>query len=74
MKYLYPIVIGTVAGTVMAILFVLFQSKRICPQCGKELPKFRIPMRNLKQFLLGGWICSNCGCKIDSRGKQINKA
>ncbi len=62
--------IGVIAIVIVCI--ALFQPNIICPNCKKTQPKFRIP-KNLKQTLWGGWICSNCGCEINRKGKQINK-
>lgn len=42
-----------------------------CPDCGDEQPVFRIP-EDVYQFLWGGWICKNCGCKMDKYGKNVD--
>jgi hypothetical protein len=39
-------------------------SEEICPECGKPLPRVRIP-KNARQFWWGGWTCGNCGKEFD---------
>jgi hypothetical protein len=48
-----------------------------CPECGKALPKFRIP-KTIKQalwsgVLWGGGVCPNCGTEIDRKGRKVSK-
>jgi hypothetical protein len=42
-----------------------------CPDCGRQMPRFRIP-RSLHQGLWGGWTCGACGCEIDKWGARID--
>jgi hypothetical protein len=44
----------------------------VCPNCQVELPATRKPA-NLRQFLWGGWTCSNCGRECDKWGQSINQ-
>lgn len=41
-----------------------------CPNCGRVMPAIRKP-QSLRQFLWGGWTCSDCGCQMDKWGKPI---
>ena len=41
-----------------------------CPECGKPLPRVRIP-RNSRQFCWGGWTCEHCGMEFDKWLKPI---
>ena len=43
-----------------------------CPRCGTLAPLFRKPT-SLKQMLWGGWTCTNCGCEMDTWGREIPK-
>lgn len=68
------VVIITVAVT-MAIMFVLAAKMRSdvnerggCLECGLPVPMFRRPS-SFRQFLWGGWTCSNCGTEMDRQGR-----
>ena len=39
-----------------------------CSNCGHVQPIIRLP-QNLRQLLLGGWTCENCGSELDSSGR-----
>ena len=41
-----------------------------CSRCGTEMPMFRKPS-SMKQGLLGGYNCRNCGAELDARGNEI---
>lgn len=41
-----------------------------CPVCHEQLPVVRTP-RSLKQLLLGGWDCQNCGTRLDRHGRVV---
>jgi len=41
-----------------------------CSNCETELNYFRFP-KNVKQFLWGGYSCSNCKCELDKFGNKI---
>ncbi len=41
-----------------------------CFKCGATAPIVRKPA-NLKQFLWGGWTCTNCGSEMDKWGKEV---
>jgi hypothetical protein len=41
-----------------------------CSRCGTEMPMFRKPS-SLRQGLLGGYNCRNCGALLDARGNEI---
>ena len=62
---------GGVAGGLGVLLLALLGPKRVCPDCGDALPKFRRP-RNWRQRLWGGWTCPNCGCEVDRKGKKVS--
>jgi len=48
-------------------------SEVTCPECGKPLPKLRIP-KNWRQFWWGGWSCESCGKEFDKWLKPIDQA
>ena len=39
-----------------------------CPECNESLGDQRPGKRTFKQFLWGGWTCSQCGCDVDRHG------
>ncbi|SRR6266498_1550095 len=41
-----------------------------CPRCGSPLPRFRIPT-SVPQLMYGGSTCKQCGCEVDSTGREI---
>ncbi len=43
-----------------------------CPECGHILPAVRTP-KNLRQFIWGGWTCSECGAEVTKLGKRLLK-
>lgn len=43
-----------------------------CSQCGFVQNYFRFP-KNWRQFLWGGYTCTNCGSEIDKFGNLIKK-
>jgi predicted RNA-binding Zn-ribbon protein involved in translation (DUF1610 family) len=43
-----------------------------CPTCGTRQPAVRTPI-SLRQTLLGGWTCANCGTEIDRHGKALER-
>ena len=61
----------------MVFMWALLRPPINCPECGKALPKFRIP-KTIKQALWGGalWgggVCPNCGTEIDRKGRRVSK-
>ena len=42
-----------------------------CPTCATQQPVWRKPT-SLRQTLLDGWTCTNCGTEMDRNGKAIN--
>jgi len=44
-----------------------------CPDCGQPQPGLRRP-NSLRQTLVGGWSCVNCGCEMDKSGQKIEAA
>lgn len=41
-----------------------------CPKCNTEQPKIRKP-KGWNEILWGGYTCSNCDCKMDKYGEEI---
>ncbi len=41
-----------------------------CAECGAKLPRVRTP-RSLRQAMLGGGTCPNCGIELDRKGRAI---
>lgn len=45
-------------------------NRPICPRCGTPKPRLRIRKPTLREWILGGWTCSNCGCHADKYGRE----
>lgn len=43
-----------------------------CPRCATQQPTWRRPT-SLRQTLLGGWTCANCGTEMDRNGQAITR-
>lgn len=52
------------------IILGVISPVKICPECGRPLPKIRLP-KGKRQAVWGGWTCPNCGCEIDRDGRKI---
>jgi hypothetical protein len=64
--------IGLIAGLIAVagvLLYSVLQPQRYCPDCGTPLPKFG--QKYARPGWWGGWICPNCRCEIDRRGKSV---
>ena len=68
--YITDLVISRILGLLFVILVTLLPKRTACPECKMVMPRVRIPI-NLHQLLWGGWICPNCGCKMDRKGKML---
>lgn len=57
-------------STVFVVFFLLTMRRFSpgCPSCGQQLPTFRKP-KSLRQLLVGGWTCEECGADVNARGK-----
>ena len=60
-------IVGGPAGLVGVVLFTLLRPRRHCTECNAPLPKFRNNWKPLKCI----WVCPECGCRIDVKGKKI---
>jgi len=57
-------------ASMFVVVFVLMATQqRACPRCQALLPKMRKP-KSMRQMLFGGWTCSECGCEVNSMGRQ----
>lgn len=63
--------IRDIVGCGLGVLFIisLFYYQFIrptpqCPNCGNDLPKYRVP-RRWKEVFWGGWTCSRCKSRVD---------
>ena len=63
---------GTIGIFVVLLCLILLQPQRVCPDCGKLLPKFRRP-KSAREMWKGGWTCPNCGCEVDRKGRKVKK-
>ena len=56
-----------------AWLFVFGMGRnKVCPDCNKPLPRIQSPFTKTKrQWIEGGFICSNCGCEADVNGTKV---
>src|SRR5262245_42396 len=69
------VVVTVVVATVMPLLLIWIVRRMgypigeaiHCSRCGAEMPMFRKPS-SMKQGLLGGYNCRNCGAELDARG------
>ena len=41
-----------------------------CPNCDAIMPSWRRP-RSIREAMLAGWTCHQCGCAMDRQGKRI---
>ncbi len=54
-----------------AFLFLLGRGKT-CPACHRPMPTLQSPFtKTRRQWLVGGYRCSNCGCETDLKGRQV---
>ena len=52
--------------------WLFMRPRKACPDCGKLLPLFQSPFTKTKrQWLVGGYICQNCGCEADIDGNKV---
>jgi hypothetical protein len=71
MQVIRGLLSGIGAGAAI-LTWALLRPPINCPECGKALPKFRIP-KTIKQALWGGRLCPNCGTEIDRKGRKVSK-
>jgi hypothetical protein len=58
--------------TVFFAWFFIGRARRSCPNCGRSLPRTVSPFRKTRrQWLEGGWVCSHCGCEVNSAGEEV---
>jgi len=55
---------------VVFLITPLIRPSKVCPDCKKKLPKYRMP-NSLKQAAFGGMVCPYCGCEMNGKGKKI---
>lgn len=66
------VLVGIVVLIVLVGVFLYNAFKpRHCSKCHAEMPVVRMP-KNMRQALWGGWTCSNCGCELDRKGREIS--
>jgi hypothetical protein len=61
--------IAVVPPLFLVLLGLAYLFPKRCPDCGTSLPKMRIPS-STRQALWGGWMCPDCGCEVDRRGRK----
>jgi hypothetical protein len=65
--------IGALCGGVVAIYtWRDGQLQRYCPECTTPLPRSG-GSQTKRQGGRAGWICANCGCESDRRGRLVNR-
>jgi hypothetical protein len=53
-------------------IFLFARPRRDCPDCGKRLSPVQSPFtKTRRQWVEGGYLCSNCGCETDLAGKKV---
>lgn len=57
-----------------AWLFLFGMGRRkACPDCNKPLPRIQSPFtKTTRQWIEGGYLCSNCGCEADIAGTKVH--
>ena len=75
---LFLIVIGACVGAfVISVLLGIAKGFRVhlnridCPVCGKRVP-FASRPTSVRQALLGGWTCRECGAELDEMGVDMS--
>ena len=63
-------VVGGLAGGAAVLVWGLLQKRRVCPGCGRPLPRVRRP-GNARQAVWGGWTCDACGTECDRHGRPV---
>jgi hypothetical protein len=61
-----------IGGILFCLVFtciIVFSRPPTCENCGQTLPKVRTTFPNLRQALLGGGVCPNCGTEVDRKGR-----
>jgi hypothetical protein len=54
------------------LLFFGRGARKACPDCNQPLPLFQSPFTKTKrQWFEGGYVCPNCGCETDIRGRKV---
>ena len=73
------VMVGSITATIAIVMMMAVAArKRVnekggCPTCGMPVPTLRNPT-SLRQAILGGWTCSECGTEMDRFGNEILKA
>lgn len=53
-------------------LWLFWPRHRNCPRCGEGLSIFQSPFKKTnRQWLEGGFLCSNCGCESTWEGRPV---
>jgi len=68
--YIIPGLVSGLIGGGIAALVIALSARKSCPRCSAPLPKFRLPA-NLRQALLGGWVCGSCGARVGRDGEVV---
>lgn len=46
------------------------RQRAVCARGGTPQPWLRIRKPSLREWILGGWTCSNCGARLDKFGNE----
>lgn len=61
-----------IGGILFCLVFtciIVFSRPPKCENCGQTIPKVRTTFPSLRQALLGGGVCPNCGTEVDRKGR-----
>jgi hypothetical protein len=54
------------------LFFVVLVRRKACPDCNEPLSPIQSPFtKTWRQWVEGGYVCQNCGCKVDIAGTKV---
>lgn len=65
------VILTIVVCAALAFLVSLTNAAMWCPQCGRQLPRYRLP-DSFRHAVRGGWTC-RCGARIESSGRLLTR-
>ncbi len=67
-------ILQVVGFTVLALVLVnAFWPRADCAVCGAPMPKWFYRKKSVREVLWGGWTCSQCGARLDWRGRRLEQ-
>jgi hypothetical protein len=65
----FGVVFGPIMGALVYFTYLLTSPRRICPDCGTRLPRFK--WEKWWYFLIDRKTCSTCGCIVNYEGRKL---